>query len=88
MFQGLLEAKTHIILLKIEIVYNKNGLRFALSYKISEKIFYCNSYTGKLYTFRHPFLGSRSLPNSQYLSKCAKLRKRSPRIEIFEISPR
>ena len=39
MFRGLWEAKTRIILLKIEIFYNKSGVKFALSHKNSEKVF-------------------------------------------------
>ena len=46
MLWGLPEAKTRVILLKIEIFYYKSGLRFALSRKVSEKSFYSNSYTG------------------------------------------
>ena len=47
MFRGLWEAKTRIILLKIEIFYTKSGVKFALSHKNSEKVFYSNSYTRK-----------------------------------------
>ena len=47
MFRLLSEAKTGVILLKIEIFYNKTGLRFPLSCKVSETFFYTNSYTGK-----------------------------------------
>ena len=83
MFQGLPKANTRIILLKIEIFYNKNGLRFALSYKISEKNFYSNSYTGKLYTFRRPFLGSWELPSNKNPLICRKFCKRSPRAKII-----
>ena len=39
------EAKICVFLLKIENCYNKSGLRFVLSCKINEKIFYSNSYT-------------------------------------------
>ena len=79
MFQGLPKANTRIILLKIEIFYNKNGLRFALSYKISEKIFYSNSYTGKLYTFRRLFLCYNKSPINQNAGKGRKYSKDSAR---------
>ena len=49
MFRLLSEAKTGVILLKIEIFYPKTGLRFALAGHISEKVFYSNSYTGKFH---------------------------------------
>ena len=54
MFQGLPEAKTCIILVKIEIFYYKNYLRFALSGKTSEENLYTNSYTGKNDRLRRP----------------------------------
>ena len=49
MFRLLSEAKTGVIILKIEIFYNKTGLRFPLSCKVSETFFYTNSYTGKFH---------------------------------------
>ena len=49
MFRGLQEAKKHVLLLKTENFYIKTGLRFSISCKISEKFFYSNSYTGKLW---------------------------------------
>ena len=39
MFRLLSEAKTGVILLKIEIFYNKTGLRFPLSCKVNETFF-------------------------------------------------
>ena len=50
MFRGLPEAKIGVLLLKIENFYSKSGLRFPISCKISEKIFYSNSYTGNFQT--------------------------------------
>ena len=49
MFRGLPEAKIGVLLLKIENLYLKSGLRFALSCHLSENSFYSNSYTGKLW---------------------------------------
>ena len=84
MFRGLWEAKTRVILLKIENFYNKSGVKFALSHKNSEKIFYSNSYTRKMTTFFGPYLGRRGSPKRQNGSKRAKSRKRSARVKIFE----